>query len=50
MFDEAARREVIARFDEMWERRHPSTTGESAALVDQISAAARRRIGRRPRS
>ncbi|EID08773.1 13E12 repeat family protein, partial [Mycobacterium xenopi RIVM700367] len=41
MFDEAARREVIARFDEMWERRHPSTTGESAALVDQISAAAR---------
>jgi Domain of unknown function (DUF222) len=30
--------EVIARFDEMFERRHPSTTRESAALVDQICA------------
>ncbi|UMB68971.1 HNH endonuclease signature motif containing protein [Mycobacterium paraterrae] len=30
--------EVIARFDELFERRHPSTTPESAALVDRISA------------
>jgi hypothetical protein len=41
MFDEAARREVIARFDEMFERRHPSTTPESSALVDRICAASR---------
>ena len=33
--------EVIARFDEMFERRHPSTTAESAALVDQICARSR---------
>ena len=39
MFDEEARLAVIARFDEMWERRHPSTTPESAALVGQICAA-----------
>jgi hypothetical protein len=39
MFDEEARLAVIARFDEMWERRHPSTTPESAALVDRICAA-----------
>jgi hypothetical protein len=31
--------DVIARFDEYWERRHPSTTPESAALVERISAA-----------
>jgi hypothetical protein len=40
MFDSsgglASSPEVIARFDEMFERRHPSTTTESAALVDQI--------------
>ncbi|WP_163748032.1 HNH endonuclease signature motif containing protein [Mycobacterium noviomagense] len=41
MFDEAARAEVIARFDELFERRHPSTTRESAALIDQICASAR---------
>jgi hypothetical protein len=41
MFDEAARREVIARFDEMFERRHPSTTPESAALVERICASTR---------
>ncbi|OBA70411.1 hypothetical protein A5641_13010 [Mycobacterium sp. 1554424.7] len=41
MFDEAARAEVIARFDEMIERRYPSSTAESAALIDEICAAAR---------
>jgi Domain of unknown function (DUF222) len=30
--------EVIARFDELFERRHPSTTTESAALLDRICA------------
>jgi len=30
--------EVIARFDELFERRHPSKTVESAALVDRICA------------
>ena len=30
--------EVIARFDELFERRYPSTTPESAALVDRISS------------
>jgi hypothetical protein len=30
--------EVIARFDELFERRHPSTTPESVALVDRICA------------
>ena len=33
--------EVIARFDELFERRHPSKTPESAALLDRICAAAR---------
>jgi hypothetical protein len=33
--------QVIARFDELTERRHPSTTAESAALVDRISTATR---------
>jgi hypothetical protein len=41
MFDEAARAEVIARFDELVERCYPSTTAESAALLDEIGAAAR---------
>jgi hypothetical protein len=33
--------EVRARFDELFERRHPSTTPESAALVDRICSSAR---------
>ncbi|ORA65393.1 hypothetical protein BST25_23325, partial [Mycobacterium heidelbergense] len=33
--------EIIARFDEMFERRYPSTTAESAALLDRIGAASR---------
>ena len=32
---------MIARFDELFERRHPSKTPESAALLDRICAAAR---------
>ncbi len=36
MFDNVARAEVIARFDELFERHHPSATAESAALVDRI--------------
>ena len=42
MFDTTPRRlpspEVIARFDELFERRHPTRTAESAALLDQIGA------------
>ncbi|OBI53440.1 HNH endonuclease signature motif containing protein, partial [Mycobacterium sp. E796] len=41
MFDEAARAEVMARFDEMIERRYPSSTAESAALLDEIGVFAR---------
>jgi hypothetical protein len=41
MFDEAGRAEVIARFDELMERHHPSKTAESAALVDRICGSAR---------
>ncbi|WP_375488812.1 DUF222 domain-containing protein, partial [uncultured Mycobacterium sp.] len=41
MFDDAARREVIARFDEMFERRHPTTTSASVALVERICSATR---------
>jgi hypothetical protein len=33
--------DVVARFDELFERRHPSTTAESAAIVDHICAATR---------
>src|SRR5882757_1489554 len=33
--------QVISGFDELTERRHPSTTAESAALVDRISTATR---------
>ena len=33
--------ELIARFDELFERRHPSKTPESAALLDRICAATR---------
>ena len=36
MFDQQA--EVIARFDELFERRYPSTTPESVALVEGICA------------
>jgi hypothetical protein len=38
MFDYAARAEVIARFDELIERCYPSTTAESAALLEGICA------------
>ncbi len=42
MFDEApfegSPAEVIARFDELFERRYPSRTTESAALLDRIGA------------
>ena len=41
MFEQQADPEVIARFDELFERRYPSTTAESAALIDEIGAAAR---------
>jgi hypothetical protein len=41
MFDEARRAEVIARFDELYERCHPSVTAESAGLVDSIGAMSR---------
>ena len=33
--------EVIARFDELFERHYPSTTPESAALLDRICASSR---------
>ncbi len=33
--------EVAARFDELFERRYPSTTAESAALVDRICLSSR---------
>lgn len=40
MFDNTLNRrpapKVIARFDELFERRHPSTTAQSTALVDRI--------------
>lgn len=42
MFDTTSRLttspEVIARFDELFERRHPTRTTESSALLDRISA------------
>jgi hypothetical protein len=41
MFDEVARVEVIARFDELMERCHPSVTGESVGLVQEVCVAAR---------
>jgi Domain of unknown function (DUF222) len=41
MFDEVARAEVIARFDELMERHHPSRTPESAVLVERICSSAR---------
>ena len=33
--------QVVARFDELFERRHPSTTRESTALIEQIGASVR---------
>jgi hypothetical protein len=41
MFDEAERLAVIARFDEEFERHYPSTTPESAAMVERICSSAR---------
>jgi hypothetical protein len=41
MFDEAERAEVIARFDELFERHYPSKTAESAGLVESICAFSR---------
>ncbi len=41
MFDSVGRAEVIARFDELYERHHPSQTAESAALVEEICCFAR---------
>lgn len=42
MFEQAKSKrpspEAIARFDELFERRHPSRTSKSAALLDRISA------------
>ena len=32
---------MVARFDDLFERRHPSTTPESAALIDPIGASVR---------
>ncbi|MEB3981623.1 HNH endonuclease signature motif containing protein [Mycobacterium sp. 663a-19] len=41
MFETRVDPEAIARLDELFERRYPSRTAESAALIDQIGAAAR---------
>jgi hypothetical protein len=42
MFEECVQQaEVINRFDELFERRHPSTTPESAAMVDRICSSSR---------
>ncbi|WP_163745558.1 HNH endonuclease signature motif containing protein [Mycobacterium lacus] len=41
MFEQVLDPEVVARFDEHVERRHPSTTAESAGLIERICAAAR---------
>src|ERR1700756_4191098 len=41
MFDEVVRAGVIARFDELMERHHPSATAESAVLVERICGSAR---------
>ncbi|OBJ01791.1 hypothetical protein A5660_22965 [Mycobacterium alsense] len=44
MFDESgpgSRAAVIARFDELFERRYPSTTARSTALLNRIAAASR---------
>jgi len=41
MFEQAQRSEVIARFDELFERHYPSATAESAALLERIHAFSR---------
>src|SRR6201993_3599690 len=41
MFDWQPDPDVVARFDELFERHHPSKTPESAALVERICSAAR---------
>src|SRR6202007_3300383 len=41
MFDTAAGVGVIARFDELMERHHPSATAESAVWVERICSSAR---------
>ncbi|KZS75307.1 hypothetical protein A4G29_23275 [Mycobacterium kansasii] len=41
MFEHCSPPEVIARFDELFERRHPSATAESVVLLERIGAAAR---------
>src|SRR6201993_2608186 len=41
MFDWQSDPEVVARFDELFERHHPSATPESAVLVERICSAAR---------
>jgi Domain of unknown function (DUF222) len=41
MFDEVGRAEVIARFDELFERHYPSKTAESAGLIESIGALSR---------
>src|SRR6201993_4350024 len=41
MFDWQSDPDVVARFDELFERHHPSATAESAVLVDRICSSAR---------
>ena len=41
MFDSVRQARVIARFDELVERRYPSRTAESAALLERIGVASR---------
>ena len=41
MFEQGSSPEVIARFDELFERRHPSKTTESAGFLERICAATR---------
>jgi hypothetical protein len=41
MFDEVGRAEMIARFDELFERHYPSKTAESAGLIESIGAPSR---------
>src|ERR1700761_8518980 len=41
MFERQPDPEVIARFDELMERYHPSQTPESAAMVERICSSAR---------
>ncbi len=41
MFDEVARAQVHARFDELFERHYPTATAESGVLIERIAAATR---------